>query len=347
MDGTFLLLSSSATCGLVCGLVGAAVMLRRARRGTVPVDLPSDRRLHTVPTPRGGGVGIPVAGLVAALLALLWPGVDTWRSPGVGVAVVWALPNGVLGWVDDRWPMRSRTKFAIQGAAALATTWWLRVDQLALPLLGTLSLGVLAIPFTILWLVWMANAFNFMDGIDGLAAGSGAIFCGGFLALAAVAGSCAPAPLAAGLGAALLGFLRYNWPPARIFMGDSGSLYAGAALGGLAVAGSQPACGAPFAATVLLLGPFVWDATYTIAWRALGGHAMRPHRTHLYQRLVLAGCSRGKVRWGYYLLGAASVLGAVSYPGLSPAGQAGVVLAALGAGIGLVLLTRRQERAAR
>jgi UDP-N-acetylmuramyl pentapeptide phosphotransferase/UDP-N-acetylglucosamine-1-phosphate transferase len=333
-----IVLLGAVVAGAACGLAGAALTLQRARRGAVPIDLPNERRLHTAPTPRGGGVGIPFVSLLAALAAF-WAPIS---QPVTALALVWALPNGVLGWVDDRWPMRSRTKFAIQALAAIAVTPWLLVSALTFPFVGTVPLGLAARPFTVLWLVWMANLFNFMDGLDALAGGCGLLF---FLGFAALPGGCPPSLLALLGAGAMAGFLRYNWPPAKIFMGDSGSLFTGAALAGLAVSESRPGCGVPFAASILLLGPFVWDATYTIAWRALEGQAMRPHRTHLYQRMVLAGWSRAAVRGLYFGLTVLSVAAALVYPRVRSAGQLALLAGAVGAGVVLVLLTRRVERA--
>jgi UDP-GlcNAc:undecaprenyl-phosphate GlcNAc-1-phosphate transferase len=150
--------------------------------------------------------------------------------------------------------------------------------------------------------------------------------------------------LAVVLAGAMLGFLRYNWPPARIFMGDSGSLFVGAALGGLAVAGLRSGSGTPFVTSVLVVWPFVWDATYTIAWRAIHRQAMRPHRTHLYQRLVLAGCRRSAVTGAYFGLTVLSGTAALLYPRIGAPGQAALLTGALATGTGLVLVTRHFER---
>jgi UDP-N-acetylmuramyl pentapeptide phosphotransferase/UDP-N-acetylglucosamine-1-phosphate transferase len=259
---------------------------------------------------------------------------------------IWALPNGVMGWLDDHRPMRSRVKLAIQLVAALAAArQGLLLSALELPGFGAVDLGPFAWPVTVLWLVWMANAFNFMDGLDGLAAGCGVLFFAGFVALAA--GSVLPlAAVAACIAGALLGFLRFNWPPAQIFMGDGGSLFAGATLGGLAVAmaGTGNGASAPFLASVLLLGTFVWDTTYTICWRALTGQPMRPHRTHLFQRLVLAGWSQNRVLGLFWVLTGLCLSLAVAYSALSPTAQVFVLVAALALGVSLVAITRASER---
>jgi UDP-GlcNAc:undecaprenyl-phosphate GlcNAc-1-phosphate transferase len=329
--------------GLAAGLAGAAFMLARARRGALPLDLPDGRRLHDTPTPRGGGVGLPLAGVAALPVVLLSGGLDRRLALAV---LAWGLPNAVLGYVDDFRPMRSRVKLAIQLALALvAVSLGLRLDTLDVPPFAPVELGALAWPISALWLVWLANLYNFMDGMDALAAGSGALFLAGLGFWAHTAGLPAHAALAACVGCALLGFLRYNYPPAEIFMGDAGSLFVGAVLGGLALSLARADTAAvPVAASTLLMGTFVWDATYTIARRALRGDPMLPHRTHLYQRLALAGWSHGRVRALYLGLALAALAAALALPGARPAAAALLLAAALAGGVGLVLLTRAVER---
>lgn len=338
--------------GWVAGSAGAAMVMRRAFRGRGPIDQPDSRRMHRVATPRGGGVGLAVAGTLATL-AGMWL---TRGREGVPVSVVglaWALPNGVLGWIDDHRPLRSRTKFAIQCAAAVsACALGLRVrffpgnDAYGFLLEGTPAFLLAAGEwlFSILWLVWMANVFNFMDGIDAFAAGAGLMFFSAF-AFISGRGALDSLGLAAALAAACAGFLRFNWPPARVFMGDGGALYAGAALGGLAVVLAQtPGVDAPFIGSLFVLGTFLWDATYTIAWRVLMREPMLPHRTHLYQRLVLAGWSPGRVRLMFLTLTMVSALAGLAYPHLPSTGKAGLVGAALLVGAGIVVVTRALEK---
>jgi UDP-N-acetylmuramyl pentapeptide phosphotransferase/UDP-N-acetylglucosamine-1-phosphate transferase len=319
--------------GFAAGLAGAALMLARARMGALPVDLPDDRRLHQTPTPRGGGIGIPVAGLLAAPFALA---AAPDPRPVWIVLFVWALPNGILGYIDDHRPLRSRVKFAIQtGLAIAAVALGLRLDVLEVPPFPPLALGWAAYPFTVLWLVWMGNLYNFMDGMDALGAGSGLVFFATF-ALLSPALAPIPAAMAAGMG----GFLVYNRPPARIFMGDAASLFVGALLGGLAVAAAPPV---PFAASVLLMGTFIWDTTFTIVRRLLRGDPMLPHRTHLFQRLALAGWSHARVRALYFGLALAFAGAALAYPRLPRPAQAAILVGALVACLALVLVTRRRE----
>jgi UDP-N-acetylmuramyl pentapeptide phosphotransferase/UDP-N-acetylglucosamine-1-phosphate transferase len=315
-------LALAAIVGILSGGLAARWVLARGR---AVVDLPDERRLHQAPTPRGGGIGIPVAGLAA--VALAW-------DPSVRLIAAWAAGNAILGWLDDRRSLPMRVKLGAQllGATAVVLLG-LRVDVVELPPWGPLPLGLAATPFTVLWLVWMTNVFNFMDGMDAFAAACGAVF---FAALGAMAGTPALVALAAGSGGGLLGFLRYNTPPARIFMGDSGALFAGAALGGLCVAGA-------FTPSVLVLLPFLFDTTFTLGRRLWRGDPLVAHRTHLYQRLVLAGWPQGRVRalyLGYVLACAAAAL---AWPALSGVARAACVGTGLGVGALMVWLTSRVE----
>jgi UDP-N-acetylmuramyl pentapeptide phosphotransferase/UDP-N-acetylglucosamine-1-phosphate transferase len=341
--------AGSAALGLGLGLVGAAVMIRRAGQGGTPIDVPDPRRLHTRPTPRGGGIGLLLAGIAGTLLGALAAQEAADRRMVLVVGLAWALPNGVMGWVDDHLPMRSRVKFTLQVLFAVAAAGLgLRLEGLHVPPLPSLDLGALSWVFYVLWLVWVGNLYNFMDGMDALAGGAGLIFFAGFAVWAVWAGAYGLACFALALSGGSLGFLRYNAPPARIFMGDGGSLYVGAALGGLAVAlGRSDVAAVPLAASALLLGLFVWDTTFTIAKRALRREPMLPHRTHLYQRLALAGWTHGRVRAFYLGTTFLFALAAVASPRLAPVLQGALLALALAACIGLVLFTQHLERARR
>lgn len=332
--------------GLAFGLGGAAAMLARARRGTTPIDLPDERRLHTTPTPRGGGIGIPLAGLAVLPLGLVAAAGSFDRRLVLVGCLVWALPNGLIGLIDDHRPLRSRVKFALQAAFAIAAcALGLRLDRIDLPPFAPVELGVAAWPLSVLWLLWNANVFNFMDGMDGLAAASGILFFGAFGAWALAAGLGGTAVFALALAGALVGFLRYNYPPAKIFMGDAGSLFVGGALGALSLGLGRPeGAGVPIVASTILMGTFVWDATYTIARRALRGDPMLPHRTHLYQRLAVAGWSHDRVRALYLGLAVAFALAALVLPSLPRAAAGLVIVTALAACAALVVVTQRAER---
>ncbi|KAB2910067.1 MAG: glycosyltransferase family 4 protein [Kofleriaceae bacterium] len=335
--------AAAAGLGLLAGAGGGAFMVARGR----PLDMPDGRRLHKRPTPRGGGVGIALAGVVVMPIAVGLAGHVETRMV-LTLVLAWALPNAFMGMIDDHRPLPVTGKLMAQIAmATLAATMGLCIDRIALPPFGEIALGWAAIPCSVLWLVWIANVFNFMDGMDALAAECGAIFYGGLAMLALLSGAAGLGVLAVGIAAALLGFLRYNRPPARVFMGDVGSLFSGAAMGGIALALVSSGASVPFLAAAVMLSSFVFDATFTVVRRAARGLALRPHRTHFYQRLVLAGWPQHRVRALYIALTSASVAtGLVIYVG-PPALQ----LVTLG-GLGLFLLwtvrlTRQAERLAR
>lgn len=289
---------------LVTAFAGAwlGVWLMRGYAERRLLDLPSERGSHARPTPRGGGVAIvtlhtaTVAG--AAALGLL-----PWTVPLVLAA---GLPVALIGFLDDHGEVPPRWRLLVHAAAAAWVAGWLG----GLPPLdfgfGAVALGWAGTGVLLLYLVWFLNLFNFMDGIDGLAATQATCMAlaGALLAWQAGAGLDATLP-ALLLAAATAGFLAWNWPPARIFLGDVGSGYLGFALGGLAVwtvaSGSLTAW--PW---VILGGTFLADATVTLVTRARSGAGVLvPHRTHAYQRLSRYWRSHRPVTLAYLVVNVA------------------------------------------
>ena len=191
-------------------------------------DIPDARKLHTGLIPRIGGLAIFLSILLATglgLLALALLDLAPVVSPGpllaaaAGVALIFG-----VGLFDDFVPLRAYTKLFLQiFAAMVVAAGGIRVDTIAIPLLGELQLGGMAVPLTVIWIVGMTNSVNLIDGIDGLAGGISAIAALGMAILAFLQGHLLTAVVALALVGALGGFLLYNWPPASIFMGDSGS----------------------------------------------------------------------------------------------------------------------------
>jgi Fuc2NAc and GlcNAc transferase len=243
------------------------------------LDHPNARSSHSVPTPRGGGVAIVAAFLAGVLV--LW----ALGEADAGLALALLLggaPVAALGFWDDRAPLPARLRLAAHLAAA----------ALVLALLGGLhrldlgplviDLGWLGLPIGVLGLVWLLNLYNFMDGIDGLAA-SEAVFVAGAGALICAQSGGGLAWVLALLAAASLGFALVNWPPARIFMGDAGSGFLGLAIGTLALAATVRGVTAPWP-WVVLLGVFLVDSTLTLVRRAGRGEPLHEaHRSHAYQ----------------------------------------------------------------
>ena len=198
-------------------------------------DIPDSRKLHTGLIPRIGGLAIFVSmalaiGLGFTGLALLDRLAATPAGPLIAAAVGVAMIFGV-GLYDDFVPLRARTKLLLQViAATVVAASGMRVDSIAIPLLGNLHLGGMAVPLTVFWIVGMTNSVNLIDGIDGLAGGISAIAAAGIAIIALLQGHLLTALVALALLGALGGFLLHNWPPASIFMGDSGSHLLGFAL---------------------------------------------------------------------------------------------------------------------
>jgi FlaA1/EpsC-like NDP-sugar epimerase len=200
------------------------------------------------------------------------------------------------------------------------------MTAISIPVLGSLSLHGTATPIAILFLVWMANLYNFMDGMDGFAGGM-TVFGYGFIAFGAFRADDAPlGVLALLIVAAALGFLPHNWPPAKIFMGDVGSVPLGFLAGALMLRGSQSGVFDELA-VVLSFGPFVVDASVTLGRRLLRGERVwRAHREHFYQRLVLAGWSHRRVVLAEYSIMLGCAVSAVAYLMVSDRLQLGILI---------------------
>jgi UDP-N-acetylmuramyl pentapeptide phosphotransferase/UDP-N-acetylglucosamine-1-phosphate transferase len=270
---------------------GSAVLTRQLidwARASGMLDLPNERGSHALPTPRGGGLAIVAVVSAAALLAaVLHP--ESLR-PLAGV-ILPALAVAVVSWCDDVRSVPIRVRFAVHFAAAVAATAVLGpVERIELGSFGAFDLGVAAWPLTVFWIVGLINAFNFMDGIDGIA-GITALAGGAALAAAAwISGATAIGAVAAAFAAASLGFLMWNWPPARVFMGDVGSTFCGMLLTVLPLAVGTDAKPRVVPVAVFVMWPFIFDTAYTIVRRLLNReNIFRPHRSHLYQRLAIAG----------------------------------------------------------
>lgn len=287
------------------------------------VDHPSERSLHDRPVSRGGGAAI-AAGAAAGLAVVALAGSP---APGLGWVLAGAAMIAAISFADDlRGGIPAALRLAVHFVAAgFVLLAGLACDRIALPG-AVLELGPgWGGAFTVLFVVWSVNLFNFMDGIDGYAAGMATI---GFPTLAllcagAEAGALAAACLAAGAAAA--GFLPFNVPPARIFMGDLGSTLLGY-LCAVAILAAEQTASVPLWASVLVFSPVIVDATVTLARRTLAGkRPWRAHRGHFCQRLVRLGWGhRGTAVRGWALMAACAVSAVLALEA-QPAVQAGVL----------------------
>ncbi len=258
------------------------------------LDIPNERSLHTQPVPRGGGLAIVVISLIG--LIIIWILRPTWPWSVLFVYVSGAALIAVVSWLDDLRSLPNRVRFAVHSLSAalviLGIGYWSKVN---LPLLGSINLGWLGLAITFLWIVGLTNAYNFMDGIDGIVGGQAVVAGLGWIVL----GWLGNQPLVAVLGLLLastsLGFLGHNWSPAHIFMGDVGSAFLGYTFAVLPVVMAQYDPRFAFAG-VLLVWPFVFDTAFTFLRRLLNReNVFTAHRSHLYQRLVITGISHKTV----------------------------------------------------
>ncbi|WP_411832045.1 lipopolysaccharide biosynthesis protein [Pseudoxanthomonas mexicana] len=249
--------------GLAAALTWAARAYALRRR---LLDHPGERRSHTAATPRGGGIAIVICLLLATGAC--------WRWSVLGPDLLGAFAAGLLlvagiGWWDDHRPLSPLSRFVVQVVAAAVLAWG--VHQQA----DNAWLGLLAFALALV----LVNVWNFMDGINGLAASQAAIAALGY----ALVGASATPLLAGALLAACLGFLPFNFPKARIFLGDVGSGALGYALAALAVLSVGPASAA-WPVVMLPLAVFLVDAGFTLLSRMLAGDRWwTPHVTHVYQ----------------------------------------------------------------
>ncbi|MFT4517941.1 MAG: Fuc2NAc and GlcNAc transferase [Halioglobus sp.] len=253
------------------------------------LDEPNERSSHVRPTPHGGGIALIAAFTMGLIIAaqMLGPWAPPYVLLGAGAVLL-----AVLGVVDDLLRLAASLRFCVYGAICLAAC--ILLLRPALPE-GLLYAAVLIVgaSFAMLWFI---NLFNFMDGIDGIAALQG-IFCCTAAALLSTlnGGSSDYAIFCLLLAAAHSGFLVWNWPPARLFMGDSGSVSTGFLLAGLAVLGAVEGQVSLFS-WLILPAVFITDASWTLLWRmATRQPFTEAHRSHAYQRLSRFWGSHGRV----------------------------------------------------
>ena len=287
-------------------------------------DRPNERSLHDVPRRRVGGLAL----MLAALPVAAWFADDALRAVLACAALLCALSVG-----DDIRSLPALPRLAAHLAAAAAAV------LILVPSAGWSLAVTLAV---VLAIAWMTNLFNFMDGSDGLAGGMALI---GFVAYAVAArGTPALALTCAAFASASAGFLAWNLPPARVFMGDAGSIPLGYLAGALGLAGF--AAGAwPAWFPVVVFGPFIVDASLTFARRVVRREPFwRAHRSHAYQRLVLGGWSHRRLAIAGYAAMAGGVATAFLALGAGPMLQCGIIVVWAAVWCGLLLAIEHHLR---
>ena len=290
---------------LICALVAPLMIWLSPRVGVMAK--PDERHRHPKPTPLLGGVALYLGFATATLLFLPF----SWTIAGVMTVCGLA---AVLLIADDRWSLPPLTKFGIQvGISLIAVVlfgqYGFQITFFSLPGFGIIQLGYLAIPLSLFWMLGMQNTVNFLDGVDGLAAGTVGIVAV-TLMVAAIGRDPRVVLLAGALAGTCAGFLMFNWHPAKIFMGDSGAHFLGVALGLLSILGlAKVAVAFALAVPVLALALPIADTLWAIYRRRRRGRSVaEPDAGHLHHRLQDFGFDPREICYLFYA--ATAVLGA-------------------------------------
>jgi UDP-N-acetylmuramyl pentapeptide phosphotransferase/UDP-N-acetylglucosamine-1-phosphate transferase len=303
--------------GILAGVVtywGVACFRHWAIR-TGLFDVPNPRSSHVAPVPRGGGLMVVATVLILAAICgpLILAGKDL---KGFLLCSAGALVVAAISWMDDLRSISSISRLLVHLVCAFLAIGGLGYWQVIyIPMLGPIHLGYGGLILTAIWIVGLTNAYNFMDGTDGIAAGQ-AIAAGlGWAVLGWIGG----VPLISALGffiaCSSAGFLIHNWPPASIFMGDVGSAFLGYSFAVLPLLYTRlNGDSRSFLFGILLVWPFVFDTLFTLLRRLLRGeNIFQAHRSHLYQRLTTPTSGHKNVAILYFSLASLGVLLALGW----------------------------------
>ncbi len=342
MDQPFIIIAA-AFVALTVSLAGGRLGMASA---FLP-DQPNHRSSHTHTTSRAGGLSIFAAWLSGMFVIGAFSGDADLAIEAVKLSGLAALAF-LVGLADDRWALRPAFKFAGQFVVAGLFMWICGPLEMApLPFFGETTLGLAGYGLTAFWIIGFMNAFNFMDGVNGIAAGCTAIGLGAYAVIASFSGAPMTAAAALLLAVACFGFLPANLGRGRLFMGDSGSQAASFLIAALAVYGAN-ASGGRASALVLpvIFLPFIFDVTWTLARRLFRGqNILKAHREHLYQLRNRLGASHARVAIIYMTLTAFSAAAAILMLTLAPAVQ--VLAPAILCAVFAVLAAMTQAEAAK
>jgi glycosyltransferase WbpL len=284
----------------ILSYLGVWIIRRYAEKRQL-LDHPNERSSHSLPTPRGGGLAI----------VLLVTGTAVWFVNEASLSrnlvyIICGLVIAWLGWRDDLRSLSPRVRFGVQALVAVVSIWGLGYfSSVTIPLFGKLQLGVVGIVITFLWIIGLTNAYNFMDGIDGIAGGVAFAAGLGWVLLTSNIEYLANSFvfwIGLAIAASSLGFLGHNWHPAKIFMGDVSSTFLGYTFAVLPLMAANAEGDALMLGT-LLMWTFIMDAGVTFIRRALRREKLLfGHRDHVYQRLVIGGYSHSQISTMYTVL---------------------------------------------
>jgi len=303
--------------------VGAVLATRYMLKRQI-LARPNHRSSHESPTPSSGGVSIVLITLLGYLAYFHFSGGITSWLPLIG-CITGSLIVAIVGFFDDldRLP-NFKTKLLSQIIAVIALfVCDLVVAQITLPWIGSVELGIWGYPVTLIWVIGLTNAFNFMDGLDGMAGGTAIIAAAFFALIAFDLGSMQIFVLSYVVSASVFGFLIYNFPRARIFMGDVGSQFLGFLFAALAIMASKMGeASVSFWVMPLLFFHFIFDTAYTFVRRLRAGEVVTDaHRSHLYQLVNRLGWSHPMVSLLYAGMCTSQGIAAVWFVDMSAIGQ--------------------------
>lgn len=323
----------------IVSLILSAVLTRCVRdmacaRGWITA--PSSHHIHRRPVPRLGGIAIYFSFVAIAVMMISASKIWNLRLDVEPRTLLYILIPGtlifLLGLYDDIYSVKPRVKFAVQAVAALML-YWFGIGKFELPgMLGFEGLEWLSLPMTVIWVLWITNAFNLIDGLDGLAAGSSLLSTLTLFAVSLISGKGTVAPLALVMAGTTLGFLRYNFNPATIFLGDCGSLFLGFMLSALSLAASEktPTIVA-VALPIVSFGVPLLETSLSVVRRFLSGRPLfTADREHIHHKLLERGLSQRQAV--VILYGASALCGLLSLFLLQPgSGALAIVLFTFGA----------------
>jgi UDP-N-acetylmuramyl pentapeptide phosphotransferase/UDP-N-acetylglucosamine-1-phosphate transferase len=338
------LLAWMATLAAAAALsyAGGSLLIRLAHQRGI-LDHPNERSSHSIPTPRGGGAPIVILVTLGSIAA--WSMYANAISPRRGALLVAAaLVLATISALDDVRHVASGLRALVHLGAAAAVLLALGPLTFRLPGIGVL-IPLAAALVTAVWIVGLTNAYNFMDGIDGIAAAQAVIGGAGWAAVALSVNDAFTAAIALLVAATALGFLLHNWSPPSIFMGDVGSAFLGFTFATLPLIWHGDRARAPVIA-FLLVWPFVLDSAFTFLRRLRKRERVfEAHRSHVYQRLCATGWSHARVTTLYATLAAVGAALAIAYArGVMHQSTAAAIVLALAAGVWGVAVRREGRR---
>lgn len=299
------LLTSAAAIAAALSYIGVTLVRRWGEHRQV-LDIPNERSSHSRPVARGGGLAIALVVLAGLILFQALERLAEWRT--IMLFLIASAGVAAVSWLDDLRGVPALIRFTVHLTAAIMLIG--AFGPVRSIRLGdtTAQLGVLASPLLIVWIVGLTNAFNFMDGIDGIAGQQAVAAAAGWLLV--TRGHSVPliSAIAVLILGAAAGFLWQNWQPARIFMGDVGSAFLGLVFASLPLAWHD---GQTLLIAAFLLWPFIYDTSFTLIRRlTMRERIFSPHRSHLYQRLTIAGYSHRAVASFYFGLAISGIAAA-------------------------------------